>query len=112
MQAILKQQIAQGSRLYTDEYFIYPRLAPGASDIDVFNTANGSPEDIRTLKALKATGGHLKPVLVAQRRSITPKHLQRYLTEADVKHNLGLNTDFTALILAQLIGTKHGLPSK
>jgi hypothetical protein len=80
MQAILKQQIAQGSRLYTDEYFIYPRLAPGASDIDVFNTANASPEDIRTLKALKATGG------ASQTRLGCPAPLDYSKTSPEISH--------------------------
>jgi len=112
MQKILTQQIAQGSRLYTDNYFIYrPARTWGFRHRRVQHSKQFVRGQTHT-QGIEGYWGHLKPTLVARHRSISPKHLPRYLAEADVKHNLGLDTDFTALILRELIATKASLPSK
>jgi len=112
MQTILKQQVARGARLYTDEYFIYhPARSWGFRHRRVQHSKRFTRGHTHT-QGIEGYWGHLKPVLVARHRSISPKYLQRYLTEADAKHNLGLKTDFTALILAQLVTTRTVLPSK
>lgn len=112
MHRILTQQVAQGSRLYTDDYFIYhPVRNWGFRHRRVQHSKRFVRGQTHT-QGIEGYWGHLKPTLVARHRSVSPKHLQRYLSEADVKHNLGLNTDFTALIMRQLIANRPILPSK
>lgn len=103
MRKILKEQVAQGSRLYTDEYSIYHPVRSWGFRHRRIKHSKWFVRGTTHTQGIEGYWGHLKPNLVARHRSVSPKHLPRYLAEADVKHNLGLDTDFTALILKVLV---------
>lgn len=110
MQRILKQHLAQGTKLYTDEYSIYhPARTWGFNHRRIKHSKWFVRGQTHT-QGIEGYWGHLKPNLVARHRSVSPKHLPGYLAEADVKHNLGLDTDFTDLILHSLINRNDSYP--
>lgn len=103
MRKILKEQVAQGSRLYTDEYSIYHPARSWGFRHRRIKHSKWFVRGTTHTQGIEGYWGHLKPNLVARHRSVSQKHLPRYLAEADVKHNLGLDTDFTAIILKILV---------
>ena len=112
MYQILTQHIVRGSRLYTDQYFIYdPVRRWGFRHRRLKHTERFVRGQTHT-QGIEGYWGHLKPMLMARHRSVSPKYLQGYLAEADAKHNLGLKADLTALILQRLVTTRSVLPSK
>jgi transposase-like protein len=103
MQKLLKQQVAQGTRLYTDEYSIYHPVRKWGFKHRRIKHSKWFVRGQTHTQGIEGYWGHLKPTLVGRHRSVSPKHLPEYLAEADVKHNLGLDADFTDLILRCLL---------
>jgi transposase len=106
MHQFLKQQLAQGARLYTDEYSIYrPVRSWGYKHRRIKHSKWFVRGQTRT-QGIEGYWGHLKPTLVGRHRSVSPKHLPEHLAEADVKHNFRLHTDFTAIVLRSLFSKR------
>lgn len=112
LQQLLKQQIAQGSRLFTDEYVIYDPARSWGFKHRRIKHGEWFVRGQTHTQGIEGYWGHLKPTLVGRHRSVSPKHLPGYLAEADMKHNLGLDTDFTAIILGRLVSGNQVLPRK
>jgi len=112
MQKILQSQIVKGSRLFTDHYYVYGRVRRWGFRHRRIEHAKHFVRGKTHTQGIEGYWGHLKPTLTARHRSVSPKHLQGYLAEADVKHNMGLDADFTALVMQQLLSHRRGLPSK
>jgi transposase-like protein len=112
MRRIITEQIVQGARLYTDDYSIYQPVRTWGFRHRRIKHSKRFVRGATHTQGIEGYWGHLKPTLVARHRAVSPKHLQGYLAEADVKHNLGFDTDFTSLILCQLVRTKTVLPFK
>lgn len=112
LQAALKAHIAKGARLYTDEFGSYNRLRRlGYRHRRVKHSERFVRGQSHT-QAIEGHWGHLKPTLVARHRSVSPKHLPRYLAEADIKHRLPQDMDFIAYMLKRLVATPVVLPIK
>lgn len=107
---ILKAHVARGARLFTDELSSYRRVRGlGFRHRRVAHSRRFVRGQTHT-QGIEAHWGHLKPNLVARHRAVSPKHLQRYLVEADFKHRLPEETDFIALVLHRLLAPGAVLP--
>lgn len=112
LHAILKAQVAKGARLYTDEFKSYRRLRQlGFRHCRVKHSQRFVRGQSHT-QGIEGHWGHVKPTLVARHRSVSPKHLPRYLAEADVKHRLPKDMDFIAFMLTRLVASSVGSPIK
>jgi transposase-like protein len=108
--AILRAHVAQGARVYTDEFAAYGRLhSLGLRHRRIKHVARFVRGQTHT-QGIEGHWGHLKPTLVARHRSVAPHHLQKYLAEADVKHNFPPDRDFIAFMLTQLTTCERSLP--
>lgn len=112
MKKLLKQQLAQGARLFTDEYSIYHPVRSWGFKHRRIKHSKWFVRGQTHTQGIEGYWGHLKPTLVGRHRSVSPKHLPGYLAEADLKHNLGLDTDFADYILRQLLSSDKVLPKK
>lgn len=107
---ILKGHVAKGARLFTDELSSYRRVRGlGYRHRRVAHSRRFVRGQTHT-QGIEGHWGHVKPNLVARHRSVSPKHLQRYLVEADFKHRLPEDTDFIALMLHRLLAPAAVLP--
>jgi transposase-like protein len=107
---ILKGHVAKGARLFTDELSSYRRVRRlGYRHRRVKHSERFVRGQSHT-QAIEGHWGHVKPNLVARHRSVSPRHLQRYLVEADFKHRLPEDTDFIALMLHRLLAPTAVLP--
>jgi transposase-like protein len=107
---ILKGHVAKGARLFTDELSSYRRVRGlGYRHRHVAHSRCFVRGQTHT-QSIEGHWGHVKPNLVARHRSVSPKHLQRYLVEADFKHRLPEDTDFIALMLHRLLAPAVVLP--
>lgn len=107
---ILKGHVAKGARLFTDELSSYRRVRGlGYRHRRVAHSRHFVRGQTHT-QGIEGHWGHVKPNLVARHRSVSPRHLQRYLVEADFKHRLPEDTDFIALMLHRLLAPAAVLP--
>lgn len=112
LHAALKAHVAKGARLYTDEFKSYRRLRRlGYRHRRVKHRERFVRGQSHT-QAIEGHWGHVKPTLVARHRSVSPKHLQRYLAEADLKPRLPEDMDFIAFMLRRLVSSPVVLPIK
>lgn len=112
LHAAIKAHVAKGARLYTDEFKSYRRLRRlGYRHCRVKHSEWFVRGQSHT-QAIEGHWGHVKPTLVARHRSVSPKHLQRYLAEADIKHRLPEDMDFIAFMLRRLVSSPAVLPIK
>jgi len=110
--AILKAHVARGARIVTDELPVYHDFrAAGLRHRRIQHTKHFVRGPIHT-QGIEGHWGHLKPTLVARHRSISHRHAQRYLTEADFKYRFPSGVDFTAFVLTRLLQTPHPLPNR
>lgn len=107
---ILQGHVARGARLFTDELSSYRRVRHlGFRHRRVAHSRRFVRGQTHT-QGIEGHRGHVKPNIVARHRSVSPKHLQRYLVEADFKHRLPEDTDFIALMLHRLLAPAAVLP--
>jgi len=86
LHAILKAQVAKGARLYTDEFKSYRRLRSlGFRHRRVKHSQRFVRGQSHT-QGIEGHWGHVKPNLVARHRSVSPRHLQRYLVCRHLLH--------------------------
>lgn len=112
VRAILKQHVAQGARLYTDEFLSYRRARRwGFRHRRIKHLARFVRGQIHT-QGIEGYWGHVKPTLVARHRAVSPEHLPGYLAEADYKHNLPQGVDFIQEMLERLLEPMVVLPFK
>lgn len=100
--AILKTNVSKGARLYTDELPSYRHVRR----LGFFHRrVKHSERFIRGqshTQGIEGHWGHVKPTLVARHRSVSPKHLPRYL-----KHRMPKDMDFIALMLKRLVSPEQ-----
>lgn len=112
LHAALRAPIAKGARLYTDELPSYRWVRGlGVRHRRVKHNQRFVRGKSHT-QAIEGHGRHLKPTLLARHRTVDPKHLPRYLAEADLKHRLPKDMDFIAFMLKRLVASPTGLPIK
>jgi transposase-like protein len=112
LHAVIRAHVARGARLYTDELPSYRRLRRlGYRHRRVKHNERFVRGQSHT-QAIEGYWGHVKPTLVARHRSVSPRHLPRYLAEADIKHRMPKDTDFIAFMLKRLVSSPPGLPIK
>lgn len=112
LHAVIRAHVARGARLYTDELPSYRRLwRLGYRHRRVKHNERFVRGQSHT-QAIEGYWGHVKPTLVARHRSVSPRHLPRYLAEADIKHRMPKDTDFIAFMLKRLVSSPPGLPIK
>ena len=112
LHAVIQAHVARGARLYTDELPSYRRLRRlGYRHRRVKHSERFVRGQSHT-QAIEGHWGHVKPTLVARHRSVSPKHLPRYLAEADIKHRMPKDTDFIEFMLTRLVSSPLGLPIK
>lgn len=110
IQAILKAHVARGARVYTDEFSSYtPMRGLGVRHRRVKHAERFARGQTHT-QSIEGHWGHLKPTLVARHRSVSPRHLQKYLIEADAKRNFPKGMDFVAYMLTRLMSYPASLP--
>lgn len=108
---VLKAHVAKGARLYTDEFRSYRQVRRiGYRHRRVTHSRRFVRGQTHT-QSIEGHWGHVKPTLVARHRAVSPKHLQRYLIEADFKHRLPENMDFIALVFNRLLEPQPALPN-
>ena len=108
--AILQTYVAAGARIYTDELRVYARLRGlGVSHRRIKHT-EGFVRGRTHTQGIEGHWGHVKPTLIARHRSVRPEHLQKYLIEADMKHNFPKHHDFIAFMLTRLMTYPEALP--
>jgi len=109
---VLKHHVAKGARLFTDEFSSYRRVRGlGYRHRRVAHSRRFVRGQTHT-QSIEGHWGHVKPNLVARHRSVSPKHLQRYLVEADFKHRWPEDVDFIDVVLRRLVEPQVGLPIK
>lgn len=109
---LLKRHVAKGTRLFTDEFAAYRRVRGlGYRHRRVKHSARFVRGTTHT-QSIEGHWGHVKPNLVARHRSVSPKHLQRYLVEADFKHRWPEGVDFIDAVLRRLVAPQAVLPIK
>jgi transposase-like protein len=108
--AILQAHVARGARIYTDELPTYRRLRGLGLDHRRIKHIERFTRGQTHTQHIEGHWGHLKPALIARHRSVTPRHLQRYLAEADAKHNFPRAHDFIAFMLTRLMTYRDALP--
>ncbi len=110
--AVIRAHVANGACLYTDEFKSYRRRRRlGYRHRRVKHSERFGRGQSHT-QAIEGHWGHVKPTLVARHRSVSPKHLPRYLAEADIKHRLPKDMDFIAYMLRRLVASPPVLPIK
>lgn len=112
LNAAIRAHIAKGARLYTDELGSYRRLRRLGYRHRRVKHSEWFVRGQSHTQAIEGHWGHVKPTLVARHRSVSPKHLQRYLAEADIKHRLPEDMDFIAFMLRRLVSSSAVLPIK
>jgi transposase-like protein len=106
----LQGHVAKGARLFTDALWSSRRVRGlGDRHRRVAHCRRFVRGQTHT-QSIEGHWGHVKPNLVARHRSVSPKHLQRYLVEADFTHRLPKDTDFIALMLHRLLAPTAVLP--
>jgi len=108
--AILQTYVAQGARIYTDELPVYRRLHGLGLTHRRIKHIEWFVRGRTHTQGIEGHWGHLKPTLVARHRSVRPDHLQKYLAEADAKHNFPPHHDFIAFMLSRLMSYRESLP--
>lgn len=112
LHAVIRAHVARGARLYTDELPSYRHLRRlGYRHRRVKHSERFVRGQSHT-QAVEGYWGHVKPTLVARHRSVSPRHLPRYLAEADIKHRMPQDTDFIAFMLKRLVSSTQRLPIK
>ncbi len=110
--ALLRAHVARGARLYTDELPSYNKVRRlGYRHRRVPHLERFIRGRTHT-QGIEGYWGHLKPMLVARHRAVSPRHLQRYLVEADFKHRFPQDRDFIAFVLTRLLATRSSLPTR
>lgn len=110
--ALLRRHVAQGARLYTDELPSYNKVRrQGYRHRRVLHNERFIRGQTHT-QGIEGHWGHVKPTLVARHRAVSPRHLQRYLVEADVKHRFPKGQDFIAFVLTRLLANRLSLPTR
>jgi transposase-like protein len=112
VRTILNQQVARGARLYTDELHSYCRTRTWGFQHRCIKHAKRFVRGQTHTQGIEGYWGHLKPTLVARHRSVSQKHLQEYLAEADYKYNCSEHIDFIQEILHQILNPNSLLPSR
>jgi transposase-like protein len=112
IRTILKQHIAQGARLYSDELGTYTRARRWGFRHRRIKHSRRFIRGSTHTQGIEGYWGHLKPNLLARHRSVSPKHLSEYLAEADYKHNLAPETDFVHEMLQFLLKPALRIPFK
>ena len=110
---ILKEQLAEDAKLYTDQYAIYKRVSREYGfDHDAVNHKIGEYVcgDVHT-NTVESYFSILKRGLVGIFHHVSPEHLKRYVGEFDFRHNhrtaLGIEDDERAeLIIAGAAGKR------
>lgn len=106
--ALLRQHVARGAHLFTDELSSYNRVRRlGVRHRRVPHSERFVRGQTHT-QGIEGHWGHVKPTLVARHRSVSPHYLQRYLVEADVKHRFPKHEDFIAFVLRRLLVPASG----
>jgi transposase-like protein len=103
-QAIIRQHVRRGSRVYTDELNIYAGLgALGYRHATVHHlTEFVAPHRVHT-QGIESHWAHTKPALRSRYRKLSPASLPKYLAEADFKRNAVDEPDFIQLVLKRLL---------
>lgn len=105
--AILKTHVSKGAHLFTDELPSYRRVRRlGFRHRRIKHSERFTRGQSHT-QGIEGYWGHVKPTLVARHRSVSPKHLPRYLAEADLKHRMPEHMDFIAFMLKRLVSPKR-----
>lgn len=112
LHAAIRAHVAKGARLYTDEFKSYRRLRRLGYRHRRVKHSEWFVRGSTHTQAIEGHWGHVKPTLVARHRSVSPKHLQRYLAEADIKHRFPEDVDFIAFMLKRLVSSPAVLPIK
>lgn len=112
VRAILERYVAQGARLYTDEFRSYRRARRWGFRHRRIRHLERFARGHTHTQGIEGYWGHLKPTLVARHRAVHPAYLPGYLAEADYKHNLPHGTDFIQEMLEQLLEPMACLPFK
>jgi transposase-like protein len=112
LKPILKAQIAEKSRLVTDEAGVYKKLGKEfASHESVNHSAKEYARDDVNTNTVESSFALLKRGLIGTFHSVSEQHLQRYATEFDFRWNnrvaLGVNdVQRTTAILAGIGGKR------
>lgn len=110
VRAILQQHLAQGARLYTDEFSSYRTARRWGFRHRRIAHQEGFVRGETHTQGIEGYWGHLKPTLVARHRAVSPKYLDGYLAEADHKYNLAIETDFIREMLGRLLAASTTIP--
>jgi transposase-like protein len=112
LHAVIRAHVARGARLFTDELPSYRRLRRlGYRHRRVKHSERFVRGQAHT-QAVEGYWGHVKPTLIARHRSVSPRHLPRYLAEADIKHRMLKDMDFIAFMLRRMVSSTQVLPIK
>jgi transposase len=110
VRSILEKHLAQGTQLYTDSFKSYNKARQWGFRHRRINHTKRFAKGKTHTQGIEGYWGHLKPVLMARHRSISPKHLPGYLAELEYKHNTSKEVDFIQEMLLQLLRPREVLP--
>lgn len=110
VRAVLEQHVAQGARLYTDQFRTYGKVSRWGFRHRQINHSKRFARGKTHTQGIEGYWGHLKPTLVARHRAVSPKYLPGYLAEAEHKHNTSKEVDFIQQMLLQLLRPAGSLP--
>jgi len=103
VRAVLEQHVAQGARLYTDEFRTYGKVRSWGFRHRRIKHSKCFVRGKTHTQGIEGYWGHLKPTLLARHRAVSPKYLSGYLAEAEYKHNTSKEVDFIKEMLLQLL---------
>jgi transposase-like protein len=104
VQAVIRQHVRRGSRVYTDELNVYEGLRTlGYRHATVHHSAEFVASHRVHTQGIESPWAHTKPVLRTRYRKLSPLSLPKYLAEADFKRNAIHESDFIQLVLKRLV---------
>jgi transposase len=104
VQAVIRQHVRRGSRVYTDELNVYEGLRTlGYRHATVHHSAQFVASHRVHTQGIESHWAHTKPVLRTRYRKLSPLSLPKYLAEANFKRNAIHEPDFIQLVLKRLV---------
>ncbi len=103
LRAAIRAAVAPGTTVYTDQFSGYARVREDGYRHRRLDHGTRFARGQTHTQSIEGYWGHVKPQLVARHRSVSPRHLSRYLAEADFKFNTRKEPDFIGLVLRKLI---------